>query len=63
MQEELYQFKVNKVWKLVPRPNDYPVINNIWVFRNKLDNKANVMRNKARPVAKVYNTMRLMHRL
>ena len=26
MQEELGQFKKNKVWTLVPRPSNYPVI-------------------------------------
>lgn len=26
MQEELHQFKVNNVWKLVSRPKDHPII-------------------------------------
>ena len=26
MQEELCQFKRNKVWTLVPRPSNYPII-------------------------------------
>ena len=54
MQEELGQFKKNKVWTLVPRPSNYPVIGTKWVFRNKMD-LGNVVRNKARLVAQGYN--------
>ena len=55
MQEELQQFKINNVWKLVSRPKDRPVIGTKWVFRNKLDDKGKVVRNKARLVAKGYS--------
>ena len=55
MQEELGQFKRNKVWTLVPRPSNYPVIGTKWVFRNKMDELGNVVRNKARLVAQGYN--------
>ena len=55
MQDELNQFERNKVWKLVPRPNDYPIVGTKWVFKNKLDESGNVIRNKARLVAKGYN--------
>ena len=37
MQEELNQFERNQVWELVDRPNDHPIIETKWVFRNKLD--------------------------
>ena len=37
MQEELGQFERNKVWTLVPRPTNHPVIGTKWVFRNKMD--------------------------
>ena len=37
MQEELNQFESNKVWTLVPRPEDRHIIGTRWVFRNKLD--------------------------
>ena len=37
MQEELNQFEHQKVWKLVPRPQNRKVIDKRWVFRNKLD--------------------------
>ena len=55
MQEELHQFERNKVWRLVPRPPDRPVIGAKWVFRNKLDDQGTITRNKARLVAKGYN--------
>ncbi|CAM8918128.1 unnamed protein product [Rhodiola kirilowii] len=55
MQEELHQFERNKVWRLVPRPEDKNVIGTKWVFRNKMDDKGVVVRNKARLVVKGYN--------
>ena len=55
MQEELNQFERNKVWNLVPKPKDHPIIGTKWVFRNKLDEQGQVTRNKARLVAKGYN--------
>ena len=55
MQEELNQFERNKVWELVDKPNNHPVIWTKWIFRNKLDEHGIVIRNKARLVAKGYN--------
>ena len=55
MHEELNNFQRNNVWKLVPRPNDYPIISTRWVFRNKLDEFGAVTRNKARLVAQGFN--------
>ena len=55
MQEELNQFERNKVWELVPRPDNKHVIGTRWVFRNKLDVNGIIVRNKARLVAKGYN--------
>ena len=55
MQEELNQFERNKVWTLVPRPEDRHIIGTRWVFRNKLDDSGTVIRNKARLVAQGYN--------
>ena len=54
MQEELNQFERSEVWKLVPRPKDYPTIGTKWVFRNKMDESGVVVRNKARLVAQGY---------
>ncbi|CAM9000227.1 unnamed protein product [Rhodiola kirilowii] len=55
MQEELHQFERNKVWRLVPMPEDKNVIGTKWVFRNKLDDKGVVVRNEAHLVVKGYN--------
>ena len=55
MQEELEEFERNKVWRLVPKPNNKTIIGTRWVYRNKLDDKGNVIRNKARLVAQGYN--------
>ena len=51
MQEEFNQFERNVVWELVPRPNDQSVIGIKWVFRNKVDEKGIIVRNKVRLVA------------
>ncbi|KAJ1684899.1 hypothetical protein LUZ63_016289 [Rhynchospora breviuscula] len=51
MQEELNQFEKNKIWKLVPLPSSKQVIGTKWIYRNKLDELDNVIRNKARLVA------------
>ena len=55
LHEELGQFERNKVWTLVPRPTNYPIIGTKWVFRNKMDELGNVVRNKVRLVAQGYN--------
>nr|GEY22787.1 putative ribonuclease H-like domain-containing protein [Tanacetum cinerariifolium] len=50
MQEELLQFKLQKVWTLVDLFNSKRVIGTKWVFRNKKDEIGIVIRNKARLV-------------
>nr|GEV12088.1 hypothetical protein [Tanacetum cinerariifolium] len=52
MQEELLQFKMQKVWVLVDLPHGKRAIGTKWVYRNKKDEKGIVFRNKARLVAK-----------
>ncbi|GJS28675.1 putative ribonuclease H-like domain-containing protein [Tanacetum coccineum] len=54
MQEELLQFRLQKVWTLVDLPNGKRVIRTKWVFRNKKDKRGIVVRNKARLVAQGY---------
>nr|GEV76553.1 putative ribonuclease H-like domain-containing protein [Tanacetum cinerariifolium] len=51
IQEELLQFKMQKVWVLVDLPNRKKAIGTKWVFRNKKDERGIVVRNKARLVA------------
>ena len=50
MQEELSQFERNQVWELVTKPTHQAVIGTRWVFRNKLDEYGEIVRNKARLV-------------
>jgi hypothetical protein len=54
MQEELNNFKRNKVWHLVERPKQN-VVGTKWVFRNKQDEFGVVTRNKARLMVKGYS--------
>ena len=54
MQEELLQFKIQKVWVLVDLARGVRVIGTRWVFRNKRDERGIVIRNKARLVAQGY---------
>ena len=51
MQEELNQFQRNDVWDLVPKPQDKNITGTKWVFKNKLNEQGEVVRNKARLVA------------
>nr|GEU56926.1 hypothetical protein [Tanacetum cinerariifolium] len=54
MQEELLQFKMQKVWVLVDLPYGKRVIGTKWGFRNKKDERGIVVKNKARLVAQGY---------
>nr|GEU43555.1 retrovirus-related Pol polyprotein from transposon TNT 1-94 [Tanacetum cinerariifolium] len=49
--EELLQFKMQKVWVLVDLPHGKRAIGTKWVYRNKKDERGIVIRNKARLVA------------
>ncbi|GKE33694.1 putative ribonuclease H-like domain-containing protein, partial [Tanacetum coccineum] len=51
MQEELLQFKIQKVWILIDLPYGKKAIGTKWVYRNKKDERGVVIRNKARLVA------------
>nr|GFC78321.1 putative ribonuclease H-like domain-containing protein [Tanacetum cinerariifolium] len=51
MQEELLQFKIQKVWILVDLPYGKRKIGTKWVYRSKKDKRGIVIRNKARLVA------------
>ncbi|GJV10830.1 putative ribonuclease H-like domain-containing protein [Tanacetum coccineum] len=54
MQEELLQFKLQKVWTMVNLPKGKRAIGIKWVYRNKKDERGIVVRNKARLVAQGY---------
>ncbi|GKE36726.1 putative ribonuclease H-like domain-containing protein [Tanacetum coccineum] len=51
MQEELLQFKLQKVWELIDLPFGKKVIGTKWVFMNKRDERSIVVKNKARLIA------------
>lgn len=55
MNEEIQQIENDKIWTLVPMPKDKNVIGTTWVFRNKLNEKGQVTRNRARFVCKGYS--------
>ncbi|GKC08270.1 putative ribonuclease H-like domain-containing protein, partial [Tanacetum coccineum] len=54
MQEELLQFKIQKVWILVDLPFGKRAIGTKWVYINKKDERGVVVRNKVRLVAQGY---------
>jgi hypothetical protein len=47
MNEELDQIEKKNTWELVPRPEHKNVIGSKWVFKNKMNEKGQVVRNKA----------------
>ncbi|GJV62588.1 ribonuclease H-like domain-containing protein [Tanacetum coccineum] len=53
-QEELLQFKLQKVWTLVDLSKDKRAIGTKWVYRKKKDERGIVVRNKARLIAQGY---------
>nr|GFA42668.1 hypothetical protein [Tanacetum cinerariifolium] len=55
MQEELDQFAILKVWRLVTRPEGKSVIKTKWIFKNKKDESSLVIRKKARLVSVGYS--------
>ncbi|GJV69044.1 putative ribonuclease H-like domain-containing protein [Tanacetum coccineum] len=54
MQDELLQFKLQKVWTLVDLLNGKRAISTKWVYRNKKDKRGIVIKNKVRLVAQGY---------
>ena len=54
MNEELDQIEKNKTWELAPRPKNKNAIGTKWVFKNKVNEDGEVIRNKDRLVCKGY---------
>ena len=52
--EELDQIEKTNTWELVPRPGDKNVMGTKWVFKNKMNEQGQIVRNKARLVCKGY---------
>ena len=55
MKVELDQIVKNETWELIPRLADKNVIGTKWVFRNRMNEKGEVVRNKERLVCKGYS--------
>nr|GEV19486.1 retrovirus-related Pol polyprotein from transposon TNT 1-94 [Tanacetum cinerariifolium] len=48
MQDEIYKFNQFQVWELVPQPDCVMIITLKWIYKVKLDEYDDVMKNKAR---------------
>nr|GEV93432.1 retrovirus-related Pol polyprotein from transposon TNT 1-94 [Tanacetum cinerariifolium] len=55
IQEELNEFERLEVWELVPRPNKVMVITLKWIYKVKLNELEDILKNKARLVARSYH--------
>jgi hypothetical protein len=54
MNEELDQIEKNNTWEFVPRPAYKNVIGSKWVFKNKMNEQGQIVRNKSILVCKGY---------
>nr|GFA34902.1 retrovirus-related Pol polyprotein from transposon TNT 1-94 [Tanacetum cinerariifolium] len=54
MQYEIHEFDRLQVWKLVPQPDCVMIIALKWIYKVKLDEYGDVLKNKSRLVAKGY---------
>jgi hypothetical protein len=54
MNDELDQIEKNDTWEMVHRSEGKNVIGSKWIFKNKLNDQGQVVRNKARLVCKGY---------
>nr|GFA43449.1 putative ribonuclease H-like domain-containing protein [Tanacetum cinerariifolium] len=54
MQDEIHEFDRLQVWELVPQPDYVMIIALKWIYKVKLDEYGDVLKNKAQLVAKGY---------
>ncbi|GJR73254.1 retrovirus-related pol polyprotein from transposon TNT 1-94 [Tanacetum coccineum] len=54
MQDEIHEFDRLQVWELVPQPDCVMIISLKWIYKVKLDEYDDVLKNKARLVARGY---------
>ncbi|GKF97963.1 hypothetical protein Tco_0293784 [Tanacetum coccineum] len=50
MQDKIYEFERLQVWELVPQPDCVMIIALKWIYKVKLDEYGDVLKNKARKV-------------
>jgi hypothetical protein len=55
MNDELDQIEKNNTWEMVHRPEGKNIIGSKWIFKNKLNEHGQVVRNKERLVCKGYS--------
>nr|GFC17369.1 retrovirus-related Pol polyprotein from transposon TNT 1-94 [Tanacetum cinerariifolium] len=55
MQEEIHEFDRLQVWELVPPSNCAMIIALKWIYKVKLDENSDVLKNKAQLFAKGYH--------
>ncbi|GJU51506.1 retrovirus-related pol polyprotein from transposon TNT 1-94 [Tanacetum coccineum] len=55
MQDEIDEFDRLQVWELVPKPDCVMIISLKWIYKVKLDEYGDVLKNKAQLVAKGYH--------
>jgi len=55
MEEEMSQIEKNETWELVPCPRDKNINGTKWVFKIKMNEDGQIIRNKARLVCKGYS--------
>jgi hypothetical protein len=54
MNDELDRIEKNNMWEMVHRPEGKNIIGSKWIFKNKLNEKGKVARNKERLFCKGY---------
>jgi hypothetical protein len=54
MNDEIDQIEKNNMWEMVHRPEGKNIIGSKWIFKNKLNEQGQVVRNKERLVYKGY---------
>ena len=55
MKEKLEQIEEKNTWKLIARPKDKNDIGTKWVFRKKMNEQGEIVRNKEKLVGKDYS--------
>jgi hypothetical protein len=61
MNEELNQIEKNVTWELILRPTNKNVIGSKWVYKTKMNEQGNIVRNKARLFCKGYVEIQGLH--